>query len=421
MAENNKNEVKILGGKATIYTNKFNVWQFRHWLRNENKYVRKSLRTKVKTYAIEQAEELYFEIRNEQKKGRKYYSISVKEAVTDFVKAQKERVGEGVGMIVIGRYKTIESQMRTFLEYVRKDDKITALDDSTLRRYERNGEVTNYLSWRKAQGISDVTVRNEMTTFNAFMKYCYMDAKVTHVSAFRYPNMPKKGYTADGEKIKRMTFTAEEWQMFYKAMRSYCAKSNKIEEDEYFERQMNRYYFLVAANSGLRSGELRQLQWHNVQTSDDVTNNGSKIRLAKITVEALTTKVRKSRTLYARGGEHFDNWRKVCNEYGKKCEGYVFSKDGKQYARTNQHRHFKRILKMTDIDEHKKKSLVPYSCRHFMITERVKSGCSFNEVAVMCGTSVRQIENTYLHLNEEMMRTTAKRDYIKVDNSYRAI
>ena len=76
---------------------------------------------------------------------------------------------------------------------------------------------------------------------------------------------------------------------------------------------------------------------------------------------------------------------------------------------------------MTDIDEHKKKSLVPYSCRHFMITERVKSGCSFNEVAVMCGTSVRQIENTYLHLNEEMMRTTAKRDYIKVDNSYRAI
>ena len=42
--------------------------------------------------------------------------------------------------------------------------------------------------------------------------------------------MPKKGYTADGEKIKRMTFSAEEWQMFYKAIRSYSAQSNKLEK-----------------------------------------------------------------------------------------------------------------------------------------------------------------------------------------------
>jgi|TARA_B100000315_G_scaffold208219_1_gene203422 hypothetical protein len=54
MEKNNKEEYKILGGKATIYTNDYGVWQFRLWLTTENKYVRKSLRTKVKTYAIEQ-------------------------------------------------------------------------------------------------------------------------------------------------------------------------------------------------------------------------------------------------------------------------------------------------------------------------------------------------------------------------------
>jgi len=48
MAKNNKEEVKILGGKATIYTNDYGVWQFRLWLTTDNKYVRKSLRTKVK-------------------------------------------------------------------------------------------------------------------------------------------------------------------------------------------------------------------------------------------------------------------------------------------------------------------------------------------------------------------------------------
>jgi|TARA_B100002003_G_C13668959_1_gene338942 hypothetical protein len=61
--EKRKKEVfRILGNKATLYTNKFNVYQFRLWLKNENKYVRKSLHTKVKSYAIEQGEELYFAI-----------------------------------------------------------------------------------------------------------------------------------------------------------------------------------------------------------------------------------------------------------------------------------------------------------------------------------------------------------------------
>ena len=60
MAEDN--ETKILGNKATIYTNKFGMWQFRLWLAKENKYVRKSLKTKEKTLAIERGEELYIEV-----------------------------------------------------------------------------------------------------------------------------------------------------------------------------------------------------------------------------------------------------------------------------------------------------------------------------------------------------------------------
>jgi len=47
MAKHNKEEVEILGGKATIYTNDYGVWQFRLWLTTDNKYVRKSLRTKA--------------------------------------------------------------------------------------------------------------------------------------------------------------------------------------------------------------------------------------------------------------------------------------------------------------------------------------------------------------------------------------
>ena len=418
MAKHTKEEVKIFGGKANIYTNEYGVWQFRVWLRNENKYVRKSLRTKVKMYAIEQAEELYIEIRNEQKKGRKYYAITVKEAVDDYLKMQRARIGDGDFNIVVARYKTIETQMRTFLDYVRKDDKITTLSESTLRRYERNGEVTNYVSFRKRKNIGDTTIRNEMTTINSFMKYCFADAKVTHVAAFKYPNMPKKSYSADGEVIRRMTFTSDEYKLFTDAMRSYTAKKNTkhLTKKEIFERQMVRHYFLFAANSGLRSSEIRKLQWHNITTYKDVTSRGSEGIFANILVDRSTTKVRKTRRVYCRGGEHIERWKQLCKENGKETENIVFSMNGKEYDRSNTHRHFRKILSLTSIDEARIKQLVPYSLRHFMITERVKSGLSFSQIAVMCGTSVKQIENTYLHLSEDMMRTSARADYIRLED-----
>ena len=41
-------ETDILGGKAIILMNDFGIWQFRMWVGDEKKYVRKSLKTKDK-------------------------------------------------------------------------------------------------------------------------------------------------------------------------------------------------------------------------------------------------------------------------------------------------------------------------------------------------------------------------------------
>ena len=418
MAKHNKEEVELLGGKCTIYTNDYGVWQFRLWLTTDNKYVRKSLRTKVKDYAITEGEKLYIKIKSDIEKGIKYYAITVKEAVEEYLKWQKTRIGDGDFNIVEGRYKTIDTQMRTFLDYVRKDDKINVLNESTLVRYERNGSITNYVAFRKAKDISDSTIRNEMVTINHFIKYCFADAKVTHISSFKYPPMPKKNYNMDGERIRRETFTIEEYKKFTDAMRSMCSKQNlkNLEKEEQFEYHLNRHWFLFAANCGLRSGEIRQLKWHNINTYTDKTRRGEEGVFCNILVDRSTSKVRKTRRVYSRGGEHIERWKKIVKENGKKLEGFVLTKDGNQYSTSQTNRFFKKIMSLTDIDEERKAQLVPYSFRHFMITERVKSGLSFNQIAVMCGTSVKQIENTYLHLNEEMMRTSAKADYITLND-----
>jgi len=38
-----QNQHEILGGKAIIFTNDFDIWQFRSWIREEKNHVRKSL------------------------------------------------------------------------------------------------------------------------------------------------------------------------------------------------------------------------------------------------------------------------------------------------------------------------------------------------------------------------------------------
>tara|TARA_B110000091_G_scaffold191906_1_gene215991 strand:- start:224 stop:385 length:162 start_codon:yes stop_codon:yes gene_type:complete len=50
-----------------------------------------------------------------------------------------------------------------------------------------------------------------------------------------------------------------------------------------------QHYVLVAANSGLRAGEQRQLRWSDVQVETH-TVSGKEQNLARITVRAVTSK-----------------------------------------------------------------------------------------------------------------------------------
>ena len=78
-------------------------------------------------------------------------------------------------------------------------------------------------------------------------------------------------------------------------MRTYCAKHNKLDDSELQVRKIAQHYVLVAAHSGLRVGEQRQLRWKDVQLEQH-SANGMEQMLARIHVRAETSKVRTSRT-----------------------------------------------------------------------------------------------------------------------------
>ena len=59
-------------------------WQFRLWLPKENKYARKSLRTRSESAAVELGKAAYLEIYGNLQQGKSYFSITTKEGVEKF-------------------------------------------------------------------------------------------------------------------------------------------------------------------------------------------------------------------------------------------------------------------------------------------------------------------------------------------------
>ena len=56
-------------------------WQFRLWLPKENKYARKSLRTRSESTAVERGKAAYLEIYGNLQQGKSYFSIPPKKVL----------------------------------------------------------------------------------------------------------------------------------------------------------------------------------------------------------------------------------------------------------------------------------------------------------------------------------------------------
>lgn len=403
-------KIKIFGGKATIKANSFGVYQFRMWISAEKRYVEKSLRTKRKGEAIEKAEAMYDTIIVELAKGKTLFTPKVSEAVARYLTERQRDVN--VGNIVEGRWRTIRTQLKHFIAYVGKDTKHSNLEKNTLVKWEIDGEETNYLEWRIKQGASKQTVRNELASINACQRHLYEVDGIASHPRFTPPliSLKRSEEGKSGEQIRRQTFTHDEWKQFYTALRSYKSKvKNRLSDEEYVERELVRHWCLFAANSGLRSGEQRQLTWSDVAIEKD-----ENLTLARVVVREETSKVKKERVFYTQGGEYLQRWKAIQKEYGVSTKGVLFSLDGEnEYPRYRLNKHWQAVLSLADIDKERKARLVPYSLRHLAITNFVLSGNTLSDVAFTCGTSIKQIEATYYHLREEKMKSVATARFVR--------
>ena len=369
-------------------------WHFRMWLDGEGKYVRESLKTRDLETAKKRAEERYIQLRADQMVGKRYFSITVDEGVKKYLAEKQELVD--LGTITKGRLGTITTHLNHWLDYKKRDTRLKELDRSAAKGY-----FAHRIKHAK-NGVSHTTLANEQSTINSMMAFLFHE-KEALVEAFEFEKLKK--YEIDNEIVRRQTLSNDEYDALVRTMRSYVARgTNKLDDDEYFMRQLVRHYVLVATNSGLRTGEQQQLRWCDVQmrVHEDGAMSQAQL-LAEIYVRKETSKVRKDRKLYCRGGEYFERWKEIAKP--KSGTDLIFSLDGKQRISNRAVLyHFHRMVKLAGIEDHEARGIVPYSLRHFMITQRVLSGLSFQQVAEMCGTSDNEIRKTYYHLNDDRDR-----------------
>jgi integrase len=165
---------------------------------------------------------------------------------------------------------------------------------------------------------------------------------------------------------------------------------------------MVRLFILVSAATMMRFGELRQLQWHSVSNSFTRSDsNGVQHSLVTITVLADTSKVRKTRNVIAKAGSLFDDIRSVTEH--SSGDDFVFSVEARRMLTQRQmYNCWRELMLLMGLPKYKDDNLTYYSLRHYGITERVRAGAKYQDIARMAGTSVTHIENTYLHADDEM-------------------
>ncbi len=376
--------------QAVVYK-RGQYWQFRMWLVKEGKYARKSLKTTNKNTAIEKGKEAYLEIFASQKMGKTYFSLTAKEGVKKYLENRQKDVE--TGLIVPGRFGTIKTHLDNWLDFIGRETKLKELSHNDCMDYFHH-------RMKKSKGnVKQITVQNEQSTINACIKYLFRN-HLTHIDKFDFKKLPR--LDRNNEAIRRSTFEPLEYYSLVRVLPGYCnRRKHQLDNKEWLTRQIMRHWILIATISGLRVGEQRQLRWSDVEVINTLTEMEEFFQLATIKVRAAISKVRTSREFMCKGGHYFRRLRKLTQP--KHETDLIFSLDGKtELSKRAMLYHFNKILDLADIQDRENRDLVPYSLRHYMITNRIMSGVSHRQIADMCGTSVVQIEKTYYHLNDEI-------------------
>lgn len=394
--KNYTSEEVVLDGTQLLMYMREGYWQARVYLMDEGKYLRRSLRTQSLDVAKERGWELWRKLQIDRDLGRKQFSPTIEEGIDSYLEVRKQDITPiGHGGITKERWSTIKAQLRAFRRYMKKHLPSAKISDLEVK------DCWQYNNWRREDSggqIAVSTLKNEQAMINSCVRYWYSEGLI-RIPKLEFPKINKLDKT--NKKVKDETFAPNEMISFRRTAEEYIKGRNElIDNKERLRRKIVYLWIMVGANTGLRTGEQRQLRWENVR----LYKNKDGIEFAEITVLAETSKVRADRTIPFRASKYF----KILEELTGGI-GYVFSdNEGKTFISDRVFRRmWKEILDRSKLPEARTRYLNPYGLRHYFITQRIDNHVQPMTLAKMCGTSVEQINKTYYHATQKIKENAA--------------
>lgn len=373
----------LLDGAVRIFrtTASGDVWQMRMYVPKEQKYVRKSLKTRDKEIASQRARDICFEVWGKVQSGQKVFSITTEQLRDRYLEYIKELVSDG--QMSAGRERNIKTFTRHYMNFLGRNETIQNIPERKFSEYRKFRQ-------EKLPNITMTVVVNESITIKQMYRWAANEGLIG------------KNYVPDFGKIKvrsddtkRDGFTLEEYtQLVGVAGRWYqrVPKDHPAPKQEIYYRRSMRDFIVLMANFGFRTGELINLQYKNIKTHSD--------KSATVLVAADTTKVKAKREVRGRRGDVFAR-RKTYSPFHDR-EDYVFSNYSSKSPMSRETLYAYYHALVQEVKEkypHFDDTKTPYSLRHFYITYQLLVG-SVNayEIAKIAGTSVKQIEAHYDHV-----------------------
>jgi integrase len=242
--------------------------------------------------------------------------------------------------------------------------------------------------------VRSVTLKNERSVITGLYGYAVERRYLTQAHLPIFEKLATNTQKYVGREDSRDAFTAQEWEAVYKHVTHWAEGAQ--EEAEKANRQFVRDFILIAANTGLRFGEMRKLKWSMVQVYEESGRRNVRIMVPPDTKTG-------ARPVQGMQGGLFDRIRRYSNHTGKGDWVFVDNETGEQLGKKVLYRLWTELMEATGLRSGGKK-LTYYSLRHTYCTFRLMKGVDVFLLARNMGTSVKYIEDHYGHVDIDLMR-----------------
>ncbi|MAH74107.1 MAG: hypothetical protein CBC09_08605 [Cellvibrionales bacterium TMED49] len=292
--------------------------------------------------------------------------------------------------------KRIEEEQRfleTYFCTFMKDKKLSDVTKGAVNQFVdwrvKNYKKIRYKNSNISKKPSENYMRKNVLTIRKFYNWCTDQGWCKEIRDF---DLPK-------QKINRRPhFDDADYLKLSRNLREH-EKEGKTAEGGYKwrERFLLRNYVLILANTGLRSGEARNLKWKDV-TSQERLEDGKVVKDILLNVDGKTG----SRQVVANPNVKsplenlYRNREEELKSRPNKNEPVFANRKGEEIKSFK--KSFEHLLTKYDLlHDNKGDKRTIYSLRHTYATYRINEGVSITDLSNNMGTSVKMIEQHYYH------------------------